>query len=99
MEPTGNGVSRKGAAALLLWGSWRGSVSLASFHHLLLTVPECWVGFLLFPSLEELTSAAEAGSLRNVCPDPFAAVGALHGQRREARGMGSLQSQSCLGFR
>lgn len=77
-------------------GSRRGSGSLVSFHHLLLTVPGCWVEFLL-PSLEELVSAAEAGSLRDMCPDPFAAAGALHGQGHEVRAMGSLQSQSCLG--
>lgn len=75
-------------------GSRRGSGNLASFHHLLLPVPGCWVGFLLLPSLEELMSVAEAGSLRDVCPDPFAAAG---GSLYEARAVGSLQSQSCLG--
>lgn len=61
-------------------GSRRGSGSLASFHHLLLIVPGCWVGFLFLPSLEELMSAAEAGSLRDMSPNPLLWQGHCRGR-------------------
>lgn len=70
-------------------GSRRGSGSLTSFHHLLLIVPGCRGGFLLLPSLQELTSAAEAGS-------PFAAAG--H-RRAGGRGQGQPAEPELPGHR